>query len=1040
MAQLHWKTRGDSTPKGKPRVYFACHREDFQGHFDEITAELLKISNCAIYYYEEEPALDEEYYLNLEQMQLVVMPVTSRLLYMPSRAMDVEFPYAMEHHIPVLPLMQEQGLAQRFNEKFGDLQFLDKHDTDPTAIPYEEKLKKYLEAVLVDDDLARKVREAFDAYIFLSYRKKDRKYAQELMRLIHRSEFCRDIAIWYDEFLTPGENFNEAIREAMEKSRLFVLAVTPNLVNESNYVMNVEYPMAKEAGMPILPAQMSETDARALRRCYDGIPGCVNPRSKWRMDGALMKSLRRLALRENDGDPQHNFFIGLAYLSGIDVEVDHQRAVKLITGSAEAGLTEAMEKLVSMYENGEGVKRDYRTATLWREKLAKQAQRQYEKSKTTDNARNYFYRLWDWGNGLMGQSDLPAAKKVYTTMYQFSEKLAQQSGDPWARKHLAVAGHFLGAISVKEGDLKKAEQWFRECIRIDLELVDSGFDAAKRDLSDAYDWMGRICMQQQDLKGAKSWFTKELELEEQLAQIESEKMLRPLSAAYARMGDLCQENMELGDARKWYTKALETAEKQAGIDPEGAQKGLIFMYHNLGRLCRLEGDLAGARQWFTKCLEAADKRAQTEKVEAMRDLAIVSRDLGTLNQDEEKYSEARQWFRLSRSVQEKLAKTGTVEALSDLAGTYISLGHLASCENDLRDARYWYEKALELHQKLAETGTVKGKHDLSVSYEKLGDLCRDEGKLDQAKQWYTKSLEIREELAESGTWDSLDGLAFSYTKLGILADQEKDYQEAYRWYVLAKKSREKLAANGTPNARQELSNVYHRLSNLCRNWGDREKAKMWLKYSIDMEEALVREGFRQAEPSLCVSYADLGYLCMQDRDFDAAKQWVNKGIPGLEKQAQSGTPDAQRDLMIGYLRMGEIYYEMDDPWKAEPWLMKTLGICTKLAESKTVESRWDLGFIYNKLGLNSSAKDEVKQALQWFQKALVVREKLEKETGTLSSSADCAMTMLGMGLTSGDQEMLIRARDKYQALLKIRPGMSSWKQNMNLASEYIKNP
>ena len=51
------------------------------------------------------------------------------------------------------------------------------------------------------------------------------------MRLIHKNEFCRDIAIWYDEFLTPGENFNDAIKEALQKSGLFVLTVTPNLVN-----------------------------------------------------------------------------------------------------------------------------------------------------------------------------------------------------------------------------------------------------------------------------------------------------------------------------------------------------------------------------------------------------------------------------------------------------------------------------------------------------------------------------------------------------------------------------------------------------------------------------------------------------------------------------------------------------------------------------------------------------------------------------------------------------------------------------------------
>ncbi len=108
MAQLLYKTRGDIPSRGLPRVYFSCHGQDFAGYFEEISREILKICNCAVYYYDVEPDLDEDYYWNLSQMNLVVMPVSSRLLYMPCRAMDVDLPYALEHHIPVLPLMQER--------------------------------------------------------------------------------------------------------------------------------------------------------------------------------------------------------------------------------------------------------------------------------------------------------------------------------------------------------------------------------------------------------------------------------------------------------------------------------------------------------------------------------------------------------------------------------------------------------------------------------------------------------------------------------------------------------------------------------------------------------------------------------------------------------------------------------------------------------------------------------------------------------------------------------------------------------------------
>ena len=262
--------------------------------FETIVKEILDRQDCAVFYPEPgtQPEDVEDYELRLKEMQLFVVPVTTKLLTQKNRAMDVDVPFAFENRIPVLPLMQESGLDDIFNKKFGDLQYLDKNNSDPTAIPYEEKLTKYLDAIIVGDKLAKKVRAAFDAYIFLSYRKKDRRYAQELMRLIHQNDFCRDIAIWYDEFLTPGEDFNDAIKAALEKSGLFALAVTPNLINEINYILNIEYPMAQEMGKNILPAEMEPTDREKLREMYPDIPDVVVRSDKQTLCDRLMTSLK----------------------------------------------------------------------------------------------------------------------------------------------------------------------------------------------------------------------------------------------------------------------------------------------------------------------------------------------------------------------------------------------------------------------------------------------------------------------------------------------------------------------------------------------------------------------------------------------------------------------------------------------------------------------------------------------------------------------------------------------------------------------------
>ena len=134
MANLRYKTRGNTNPKGKPKVYFCCHPEDFVKCFQNISNEILDKQDCAIWFADGHIERDEEFYEDLKQMQLFVMPVTTNLLCTENEALTVEFGFAVKNHIPVLPLMQESGLEKLFNEKCGDLQFLDKYNTDKTAI------------------------------------------------------------------------------------------------------------------------------------------------------------------------------------------------------------------------------------------------------------------------------------------------------------------------------------------------------------------------------------------------------------------------------------------------------------------------------------------------------------------------------------------------------------------------------------------------------------------------------------------------------------------------------------------------------------------------------------------------------------------------------------------------------------------------------------------------------------------------------------------------------------------------------------------
>lgn len=76
-----------------------------------------------------------------------------------------------------------------------------------------------------------------------------------------------------------------------------------------------------------------------------------------------------IAVNAEADDPTHLFFTGLAYLNGIDVEVDDNRATALITQAADQGYWPAMEKLANMYKIGEGVARNPQKAMEMYERL-----------------------------------------------------------------------------------------------------------------------------------------------------------------------------------------------------------------------------------------------------------------------------------------------------------------------------------------------------------------------------------------------------------------------------------------------------------------------------------------------------------------------------------------------------------------------------------------------------------------------------------------------------------------------------------------------
>lgn len=362
---LH-KTRGNTTIQGKQRVFISYELKD-KYLLEAICEDFLSIVDCAVLFSEEANIKFESVVEIAERIDLLVLCITSNYLNGTVIIPEEEIQYAQTHKIPILPLLLEGDVDIEYQRRFPQIHYLKKNKNDLTEIPYNKKLSDFLFSVLINDELFAKIREAFDAYIFLSYRKKDRKCAQELMGLIHSNSFCREVAIWYDEYLIPGENFSDAIKKMIEDSQLFAMVVTPNILEEGNYVIQEEYPFALVAKKSILPISMAETNEKLFQEFFPGVSAPVNGRKK-ELSERLQKTMSELAIKPRDGEPMHTFFIGLAYLFGIDMEENNKIGLSMITKAAEEGLPEATKKLGQLYRYGQGVEKDICVAIDWQKK------------------------------------------------------------------------------------------------------------------------------------------------------------------------------------------------------------------------------------------------------------------------------------------------------------------------------------------------------------------------------------------------------------------------------------------------------------------------------------------------------------------------------------------------------------------------------------------------------------------------------------------------------------------------------------------------
>lgn len=909
MAELFFRTRLGESAQGLPRVYFACHPEDFLTCFNKICNDILEYCNCAIFYYDaytHVPA-DDEYYLNLGQMQLVVMPVSAKLLNSKSRAMDREYIYAREHNIPVLPIMIEKGLESQFNKKCGDLQLLDQNDSDATALSYRTKLEKYLDSVLISNSLAAQVRSAFRAYIFLSYRKKDRKYAQELMRLIHSNPHCMDVAIWYDEFLTPGENFNHAIGSALEKSQIFALAVTPNLVNEPNYVMAIEYPMACRLKKPVVAAEMVATDRAQLAQYYEKIPATVDPRDEAALSIQINGILSALSLEQKALDPQHQYYIGLAYLSGIDMEVDRERALFLITSAANEGLIPATQKLICMYQNAQGVRRDSCKVLAWMEKLTQQALERYEAEKTIENGLFYIQSLSDLVDHLSSEhSYIQAINVCERWILAASEIFSYKQWDVF-REQMIAGMQKTGDLYCGINEYDHAVTWYKKVTSLLYEKAKkTGKVAAWDKVAESCVSLGNALLDGVGASAAEEWYYQAFKIRKILAEkTDSLEMWLRLASCCRRIGDEYRYDMP-DRALPWYRRGAELLEDLCSrFDKESFWDDLLENQVLAGKMCLSVQNNEGAEEWFDQAASYWEKKLRAmDFARDKKEICDCCISIGDIWNSGPFLERARRWYTEAlKVVQHALSDSADAWIYECMFQIAIKMGDASKQENDISNAQYWYCKAISVHELMREEGipTPDGMEELSDTCFMLAEYCLENGQMAQAREYYIKAAEADEESRWIGLTNAhRDWLALIYKQIGKLYACEGNYREAIKWYKMNFALYEPLLdCEETDWAMGELADSYESLGKCLLEGKEPFMAREWLGKAVSLRSRKVdMSGMSYDKENLLTGMRRLGEACLKCDDLSEAKKWYGRAFEFCRERAAENPEVSELRLLL----------------------------------------------------------------------------------------------------------------------------------------------
>ncbi len=380
--------------------------------------------------------------------------------------------------------------------------------------------------------------------------------------------------------------------------------------------------------------------------------------------------------------------------------------------------------------------------------------------------------------------------------YKLYKKVLEDARAGEKKEFSAFALKGLGNIGYYYNELEKAEEYYRDALKIFQEIGD------KRGELKIYNNLGIIAEEKSKYKEAMKHYKKALMILQTPGFDEIEDQ-QDRAAIGCNIGHLFEVKADLDSALHYYKASCELAKE---IDfPRGEADNL----HNIGNVYYRMCEYDSARAYYERSMKLF------EKMDNRKGVADNLRELGAVERKRGHYAESllllEQALKIFREIREEGSIKGEAEILNNIALVYEEIGKFDKAIEYLRDVKELYEKkgdSLGIATAVVNLGNAY--FDVSeyfseysdsalACYEKSIEFFRrkdrkievagglnNKGLVYQKREKYNEALSLfNEALTMYADLQDVTGQVTAYSNIGNIHMIKKNYKEAVLHFIKA---------------------------------------------------------------------------------------------------------------------------------------------------------------------------------------------------------------------------------------------------------------